>query len=62
MKQVLISGGGVHVEDVPAPGCDPAGILVRVAHSCLSVGTEASSVAAVRSTALPTGTPTAGAR
>ena len=44
MKQVLIRGGGVAVEDVPAPSASPRSILVRVEHSCVSVGTELSSV------------------
>lgn len=44
MKQVLVKGGGVVVEDVPAPACSPRSVLVRVAHSCVSVGTELSSV------------------
>ena len=45
MKQVLIRGGGVAVEDVPAPVASPRGILVRVEWSCVSVGTESASVA-----------------
>jgi predicted dehydrogenase/threonine dehydrogenase-like Zn-dependent dehydrogenase len=44
VKQVLIRGGGVAVEDVPAPSASPRSILVRVEHSCVSVGTELSSV------------------
>ncbi|MGH3072152.1 MAG: bi-domain-containing oxidoreductase [Gaiellaceae bacterium] len=44
MKQVLIRGGGVAVEDVPAPQASPRSVLVRVAHSCVSVGTEMTSV------------------
>ncbi|MHB1244453.1 MAG: bi-domain-containing oxidoreductase, partial [Gaiellaceae bacterium] len=44
MKQVLIRGGGVAVEDVPAPQASPRSLLVRVEHSCVSVGTELSSV------------------
>ena len=44
MKQVLIRGGGVAVEDVPAPTASPRSLLVRVEHSCVSVGTELSSV------------------
>jgi predicted dehydrogenase/threonine dehydrogenase-like Zn-dependent dehydrogenase len=44
MKQVLIRGGTVAVEDVPAPGLDPRGILVRVAYSCVSAGTELTQV------------------
>jgi predicted dehydrogenase/threonine dehydrogenase-like Zn-dependent dehydrogenase len=44
VKQVLIRGGGVAVEDVPAPQASPRSVLVRVEHSCVSVGTEMSSV------------------
>lgn len=44
MKQVLIRGGSVAVEDVPAPQASPRSILVRVEHSCVSVGTELTSV------------------
>ena len=44
MKQVLVKGGGVAVEDVPAPAVEPRGILVRVTHSCVSVGTELTNV------------------
>lgn len=44
MKQVLIQGGGVMVEEVPAPQVSERSILVRVAYSCVSVGTESGSV------------------
>jgi predicted dehydrogenase/threonine dehydrogenase-like Zn-dependent dehydrogenase len=44
VKQVLIRGGGVVVEDVPAPAASPRSILVRVEWSCVSVGTESASV------------------
>jgi predicted dehydrogenase len=44
MKQLLVRGGGVVVEDVPAPAVTPRSIIVRVAQSCLSTGTELSSV------------------
>jgi predicted dehydrogenase/threonine dehydrogenase-like Zn-dependent dehydrogenase len=44
VKQVLIRGGGVAVEDVPAPSVSARSLLVRVEHSCVSVGTEMSSV------------------
>lgn len=44
MKQVLVKRGGVVVEDVPAPSVGERSILVRVRHSCVSVGTELSSV------------------
>ena len=46
MKQVLLRGGGVTVEDVPAPGVGEKNILVRVSYSCISVGTESASMAA----------------
>lgn len=44
MKQVLVKAGGVVVEDVPAPVVGRKNILVQVAHSCVSVGTEMSGV------------------
>jgi predicted dehydrogenase/threonine dehydrogenase-like Zn-dependent dehydrogenase len=44
VKQVLIRGGGVAVEEVPAPAVSARGILVRVEWSCVSVGTESASV------------------
>ena len=44
MKQVLIRGGGVAVEDVPAPAAGQRNVLVRVEWSCVSVGTESASV------------------
>jgi predicted dehydrogenase len=40
MKQVLIAGGRAVVKDVPAPAVGPRDILVRVAYSCISSGTE----------------------
>ncbi|MHB1345376.1 MAG: bi-domain-containing oxidoreductase [Thermoleophilia bacterium] len=46
MKQVLIRQGHVLVEDVPAPLVEPGTLLVRVDHSCISVGTEMSGVRA----------------
>ncbi|HEY3541207.1 MAG TPA: bi-domain-containing oxidoreductase [Gaiellaceae bacterium] len=45
MKQVLIRGGGVVVEDVPAPTAGRRSVLVRVECSCVSAGTEGASVA-----------------
>jgi predicted dehydrogenase len=45
MKQVLIRGGGVVVEEVPAPSAGPRNVLVRVAWSCVSAGTESANVA-----------------
>ena len=54
MKQVLIRGGGVVVEEVPAPGARPARRCSSASHySCVSVGTELASVAAVGHAALP---------
>lgn len=44
MKQVLVKGGGVVVQDVPAPTVGTKNVLVQVRHSCVSVGTELSSV------------------
>lgn len=50
MKQVLIKGGNIIVPEVPAPVVGPRNILVRVQHSCISVGTE---ISGVRLSALP---------
>jgi threonine dehydrogenase-like Zn-dependent dehydrogenase len=44
VKQVLVRGGGVVVEDVPVPALGPRSILVRVHYSTVSVGTELSGV------------------
>lgn len=46
MKQVLIKGGQIVVDDVPAPGALPMMVLVRVEQSCISVGTELSGLRA----------------
>lgn len=46
MKQVLLTGGGAVVEEVPAPAVGRKNILVRVAFSCISVGTEGAGLAA----------------
>jgi len=46
VKQVLISRGDAVVQDVPAPVVEPGTVLVRVHHSCISVGTEMSGVRA----------------
>ena len=46
MKQVLLRGGKAVVEDVPAPCLDMGQVLVRVAWSCVSPGTELVSAAA----------------
>jgi predicted dehydrogenase/threonine dehydrogenase-like Zn-dependent dehydrogenase len=50
MKQVLVRSGAVVVEEVPAPNPGPKEILVRVAYSCVSAGTE---LAGLRTSALP---------
>ena len=50
MKQVLIKAGSAVVEDVPAPQVGGKNILVRVTHSCISVGTE---MAGVKMSGLP---------
>lgn len=50
MKQVLVRGGGVVIEEVPAPEAGARQILVRVAYSCVSAGTE---IAGVKMSGLP---------
>ncbi len=50
MRQVLVKDGSVVVQDVPMPTVGRRNILVRVAHSCVSVGTE---LAGVRMSGLP---------
>lgn len=45
MKQVLIKGGGVVVDEVPAPEVGAKNILVQVEYSCISAGTELAGVA-----------------
>jgi predicted dehydrogenase/threonine dehydrogenase-like Zn-dependent dehydrogenase len=50
MKQVLLRSGAIVVEEVPAPAAGPKEILVRVAYSCVSAGTE---LAGLRTSALP---------
>lgn len=44
MRQVLVRQGRAEVESVPAPVAEPGAVLVRVSHSCISVGTEMSGV------------------
>jgi predicted dehydrogenase/threonine dehydrogenase-like Zn-dependent dehydrogenase len=44
MKQVLIKRSGILVEEIPAPLIEDGCILVEVAYSLISVGTEVSSV------------------
>jgi predicted dehydrogenase/threonine dehydrogenase-like Zn-dependent dehydrogenase len=46
MKQVLIRRGQVAVEAIPAPMVESGTVLVRVEHSCISVGTELSGMRA----------------
>src|SRR6266436_5984063 len=46
MKQVLLKRGQISVEDVPPPQIEPGMVLVRVRHSCISVGTELSNLRA----------------
>ncbi|MBI5049139.1 MAG: bi-domain-containing oxidoreductase [Deltaproteobacteria bacterium] len=46
MKQVLIKRGQTVVEEVPAPIIEAGTLLVQVNHSCISVGTEMSGIAA----------------
>jgi predicted dehydrogenase len=40
MKQVILRNGEAVVEEVPAPGLLPGGLLVHTAFSCISAGTE----------------------
>ena len=40
MKQVLIKKGKAIIEDIPAPIVDVGNVLVKVAYSCISAGTE----------------------
>jgi predicted dehydrogenase/threonine dehydrogenase-like Zn-dependent dehydrogenase len=40
MKQVILRNGRAVVEEVPAPALLPGSILIRVAYSCISPGTE----------------------
>ncbi len=44
MRQVLIRRGQVNVEEVPAPLVEPGHVLVEVAYSLISAGTEISGV------------------
>lgn len=50
MKQLVLQHGGPILVDVPAPVAEPGRILVKVDHSCISVGTE---LAGVRSVSRP---------
>jgi predicted dehydrogenase/threonine dehydrogenase-like Zn-dependent dehydrogenase len=40
MKQVLIKKGKAIVDEIPAPMVSPGSVLVKVAYSCISAGTE----------------------
>ena len=40
MKQVLVKGGQVQIEEVPPPALGEGMCLVRVSHSLISSGTE----------------------
>jgi predicted dehydrogenase/threonine dehydrogenase-like Zn-dependent dehydrogenase len=44
MKQVLVRGGSVHLEDVPAPLVERGCVLIQMEYSCISIGTEMSGV------------------
>jgi predicted dehydrogenase/threonine dehydrogenase-like Zn-dependent dehydrogenase len=50
MKQVLLRGGQAVVEEVPAPQLEPGQILVQVAWSCVSPGTELAAAATTNPT------------
>ena len=47
LKQILLKGGGVVLDDVPAPAVGSKNILVAVEYSCISVGTELAGIAAM---------------
>lgn len=44
MKQILIRRGVPRIEEVAEPALQPGSVLVRVSHSCISVGTELGSL------------------
>jgi predicted dehydrogenase/threonine dehydrogenase-like Zn-dependent dehydrogenase len=44
LLQVAVSGGQVHVVEVPEPVLRPGAVLVRTSHSLISVGTESASL------------------
>ena len=46
MKQVMVTGGSITLADVPAPMVQPGCVLIRMDHSCISIGTEMSGVKA----------------
>jgi predicted dehydrogenase/threonine dehydrogenase-like Zn-dependent dehydrogenase len=45
MKQLLIRKGNIIVEEVPAPAVEEGTVLVEVAYSCISTGTEIATLA-----------------
>lgn len=51
MKQLVLLQGNVNIDEVPTPLVEPGAVLVRVAYSCVSIGTE---IAGVRSSGEPT--------
>lgn len=44
MKQAIVSGGVVTLAEVPAPVVEPGTLLIRMDHTCISIGTEMSGV------------------
>jgi predicted dehydrogenase/threonine dehydrogenase-like Zn-dependent dehydrogenase len=46
MKQVVLRNGQAVVEEVPAPAMLPGGVLVQIAYSCISPGTETATLTA----------------
>jgi predicted dehydrogenase len=50
MKQVLIKNGAAIIDDIPAPLVEAKTVLVKVAYSCVSVGTE---MAGLKMSSLP---------
>jgi len=50
VKQALVKAGAVIVQEVPAPQVSSKSVLVRVRHSCISLGTE---LATLKNSALP---------
>ena len=46
MKQVLIKKGQAVVDEIPAPQVEHGSVLVRLDHSCISIGTEMSGIRA----------------
>lgn len=44
MRQAIIRKGKIILEDVPSPVVSPGKVLIKVAYSCISAGTEISSI------------------